>query len=35
MGTARTIQGVAESGEEIALQVALRWPYGDRERDCG
>ena len=25
MGTARTIHGVAESGEEIALQFALRW----------
>lgn len=25
MGTARTIHGVAESGEEIALRFALRW----------
>jgi hypothetical protein len=25
MGTARTIQGVAESGEEMALRFALRW----------
>jgi len=25
MRTARAIQGVAESGEEIALRFALRW----------
>lgn len=25
MGTARTMQGVAASGEEVALRFALRW----------
>jgi hypothetical protein len=25
MGTARTIQGAAASGEEVALRFALRW----------
>jgi hypothetical protein len=25
VGTVRTIQGFAESGEEIALRFALRW----------